>query len=345
MPHASDGEISLMEIGSILLRQRKLLFILATAGMLVGLVFGLTSPRLYVSQATFIPQEGEGSGMSAVAIAASQFGFDVQGGGAGWGPPVYVELLRSRAVLEPIALDSFRVAERGGEVVALADLLEAHGETPAREADQAYRALQSVVEAHEVPSFGAVKFSVTTPWPSVSHTIAERLLSAVNEFNLQKRKSQATAERRFVEARAAESEAALREAEERLKSFLERNRAYNRSPDLLFEQQSLQRQVALRQDLHTTWMKAREEARIREVRNTPVITVLEDPGVAVTPQSRRVVVKAILGLLGGILLAVTIAFLMHFGTRGKVGGTEEAREFFQLMEEATPRFLRRRGSA
>ncbi len=200
------------------------------------------------------------------------------------------------------------------------------------------RALAEIVKSREVRALGAVEVAVSTRWPSVSLSLTERLVHGVNQFNVETRKSQAAAERQFVEAQADEAERALREAEDRLQGFLQRNRETS-SPQLAFEHDRLQRQVALRQQVYTTLVQSREEARIREVRDTPVITVLETPRLPVMPEPRRSVLRSVLGGLTGGLLGVLIAFLAQGIIAAQRQERGEAREFFHLVREATPRFL------
>jgi uncharacterized protein involved in exopolysaccharide biosynthesis len=252
-------------------------------------------------------------------------------------------LLRSQAILEPIALDTVAVEEEGGRRVALMDLLRIQGPGPERRADRAVRVLRRLVTANEVRALGAVKVSVTTRWPSVSLTLAERLLRAVNQFNLETRKSQAAAERQFVEGQAAEAERLLRAAEDRLQVFLQRNRTFAGSPELNFEHDRLDREVALRQQVYTSLLQNREEARMREVRDTPVITMLENPRLPVVGEARDSALKAVLGGIAGGMLGVLIAFLAHGVAGVRRAPSEETREFFHLLQEATPRFLRRGG--
>lgn len=334
-----DHEVSLLVLGSVLLRWRRTIIALGIVGGAVGLLTGLLTTRVYQSSAKFLPQVPEGNA-SGLALMASQFGIRVPTSGSGWTAPVYVELLRSRALLEPIALDSVVVVEEGGRRVALMDLLRVDAPTPERRADRAVRALAEIVKSREVRALGAVEVVVTTRWPSVSLALAERLVRGVNEFNVETRKSQAAAERQFVEAQAGEAERALREAEDRLQSFLQRNRETS-SPQLAFEHDRLQRQVGLRQQVYTTLVQSQEEARIREVRDTPVITILESPRLPVMSEPRRSVLKGVLGGLTGGLLGVLVAFLAQGIVVAQRQPSGDAREFFDLVREATPRFLAR----
>jgi len=89
------------------------------------------------------------------------------------------------------------------------------------------------------------------------------------------RQSQAAAERGFTEERMAEAQEELRAAENELQRFLQNNRQFQNSPELVFQHDRLQRRVAMRQQVYTSLVQSYEQARIDEVPNTPVITVVE----------------------------------------------------------------------
>jgi uncharacterized protein involved in exopolysaccharide biosynthesis len=335
-------EVSLLGITNALLRWRRVIIALGVAGVLAGLAFALFSTRLYVSSAAFVPQGSE-AGPSGLAAAASQLGIRVASGSNSWGPAMYVELLNSNDLLEPIVLDTIAVAERGGRRIPLMELLKAAGANDAIRRNNAIIRLRRLIDAKEEKLLGTVRLSVATPWPSVSVGIAQRLVERVNQFNLETRKSQAAAERQFVEAQATAAEDALRSAEDRLQVFLQRNRTIAGSPELAFERDRLEREVSLRQQLHTSWLQSREEARIREVRDTPVITVVEEPRLPVVGESRGVIRKAFFGgALAGII-GVLIALTASAIAAARRAPSDDAREFFELIEAVKPRFLTKGG--
>lgn len=339
--YRDDDEISLWALATVLVRHRRLIAALALIGAALGLTLGLLSTRVYTSTAVFIPQGSEAPNSGGLAAAASQLGIRVATSGVAWGPPLYVELLRSRALLEPIVLDTLVVPEQGGRRIGVMDLLGIRARTLPQRVDLAVRVLAGKIAAREERTIGAVRVSVTTQWPSVSLALANRLVSGVNEFNATTRKSQAAAERQFVEGQVAEADAALRTAENRFEEFLQRNRATAGSPQLAFERDRLQRDVTRRQSLQTSWMQSREEARIREVRDIPVITVLEKPQLPILGQPRNSIQKAVLGGFGWGVVGVLIAFLLE-GVRSARGAAgKEVGEFFRLVDDATPRFLKK----
>jgi uncharacterized protein involved in exopolysaccharide biosynthesis len=164
--------------------------------------------------------------------------------------------------------------------------------------------------------------------------VAERVLDLVHRFNLETRQSQALAERRFIEARLAETERELVASEGRLQAFLERNRRYDNSPDLRFEYERLQRQVGLRQQVYNSLSQSYEQAKIEEVRNTPVLTVVEPPVRPVEPDSRGLLPKALIGLFLGGFLAVGLVAGRELVRETRHQTPEEYRELERLGREA-----------
>jgi LPS O-antigen subunit length determinant protein (WzzB/FepE family) len=220
------------------------------------------------------------------------------------------------------------------------DLLQIDGASPSLRMESAVRTLRQIVTASEDIKLGAVKLTVTTKWPSVSLRVADRLVNGVNQFNVETRKSQAAAERQFVEAQAGEAESALRAAEDRMQFFLQRNRA-SAAPELAFEQDRLQRDLNLRQQVYTQLVQNREEAKIREVRDIPVITILESPRLPAVAKPRNMVLRILIGGLGGGMLGVLFALAANGMAGARRASTDDARDFFQLLEEAKPRFPKR----
>lgn len=333
-------EFSLLSVSLLLLRHRRLIVGFIVVGIVLGVVVALLTPRKYEATTTFIPTEAE-SPASGLALAASQLGIRVPSGSSTWGPPLYVELLNTRSILDSVSSDTVVVTEEGARRAAVVDLLEVRAPTPERRAELAARRLRTMISATEVKQLSGVKLAVVTRWPSVSLAIAQRLVRGVNQFNLSVRKTQASAERSFVEAQAADAEKALRVAEDRLQGFMQTNRMIAGSPELTLQRDRLQRDVSLRQELQTSWLKSREEARIREVRNTPVITILEEARLPTVPQPRGLLLKALFGAIAGGAIAVVVALLVRWAAAARATPASEERELLDLVEELIPRFLRR----
>jgi len=338
-----EDEMSLFTLGSVLLRWRWAITVLGLGGATLGLAAGLTAPRVYVSSATLLPETSAAEPASALATAVSQFGIAMPRSGTVWGPSLYVELLQSDLILEPIVLDTVVLAEEDGRRLALLDLLNIKAPTLALSSHHGVQVLRSRVKVIPDKNLGGVRLSVTTRWPSVSLVIAQKLLEGVNRFTLETRRSQAAAEREFVEGQTADAEHALRVAEDRLQTFLERNRAISGSPELELARGRLEREMAMRQAVYSTLMQNLAVEKLREMRNTPMITVLEAPQLPVVGEARKTVLRTVVGGLAGGMLGVLVAFIMYGGAAVRRASGEDAQEFFELVEQGTPPFLRGKG--
>jgi uncharacterized protein involved in exopolysaccharide biosynthesis len=160
-----------------------------------------------------------------------------------------------------------------------------------------------MVAAQSIMKTGVISLDVTAGSPQLAHDVADSVLSVLNRFNLERRQTRATAERRFVEARLAQVRSELRVSEEVLSSFLVTNKQIS-SPNLSLVHDRLQQDVELHRALFTSLSQSYEQARIDEVRNIPVISPVEQASVPVRPDSRRVVAKAAAGFVAGLILAI-----------------------------------------
>ena len=86
------------------------------------------------------------------------------------------------------------------------------------------------------------------------------------------------------------------------------------------------------QQIYTSLAQAYEQAKIEEVRDTPVITVLQPPEIPVLPNSRRVVVKTVLGFILGLGCAATLVLLRVTLQRRRQAGEVELVEFSTMWD-------------
>lgn len=333
------GDVSLFDIASILLRSRWRVFRWMFVGAVLAVLPILFREATYTSTASFISHGAPDQGRAGLASLAGQFGLAVSSGGSpAESPQFYAYLLQSRAILAPIAADSFAVPELENDRQPLLDLLGVEGNSTAARLEEGINALSDIVATSIGRETGVLTVSVETPWPSLSYTLTDRLLAGLNNFNLQTRQGQASEERRFAEERLAEARTALRAAEDGLQLFHQRNRGFSNSPELLLERDRLEREVGAEQQIVTSLAEAYEEARIREVRDTPVLTVIEEPAVPTRPNARGRVRRAVMGaILGGALAAFVL--LIHEGLRRKrQAGDPEAEDFLVALRDIKPQF-------
>ena len=122
-----------------------------------------------------------------------------------------------------------------------------------------------------------------------------------------------------------------------MQAFLQANRQWENSPDLTFQHDRLERDISLRQQVYTTLVQSFEQARITEVRDTPVITVLQAPFFPPGPDDARMLLVIALGIVLGGMLGVILAFVVEAMKRPAPG--DPARADFQQTWEGLVRSL------
>jgi len=296
-------------------------------------ILTLSTPLLYVASASFIPDGNESPG-SGLASIAGQFGVALPSANQSQTPAFYVSLLTSRVLLRNIARDTFDVQEMGDSRVAVLDLLQIPQGTEASREEQGIRVLTGMVTSRAVPSTGEVVVTAGTQWPSVSLAIVTRLVDGVNAYNQRTKKGQAVTERKFIEGRLDVARTELRATEDLLQEFVTKNRQLGNSPELTFQRDRMQRDVTLRQQVFATLMQSYEDARIREVRDTPSIRVFEPPSVPTAPKSRGRLLKISLGVTLGAFIGVLMAVLSEFMHRRRVEQNIETDKFLAALNQA-----------
>jgi uncharacterized protein involved in exopolysaccharide biosynthesis len=331
---AQEHDVSIVGVLNVLLRRRWLLIVLPLLSLLAVAGARLAMPRQYATTAAFMPHQS-GSTPGNLSGLAAQFGITVPGGEPGESPAFYADLIRSRAILEPLIADSYPVRTGEGEgTTTLTQLYRVRRGSPAELHEKTLGKLRDHLSVTTSRNTDVVRLSVQTPDPEVSRQVGARIIELVNRFNLETRQTQAGEERRFVETRMGEARSELRQEEQRLAAFLDRNAQFGRSPGLALEHERLQREVAWRQQVFTSLAQAYEQSRIEEVRNIPVITIIEPPTLPVRPEGRGVVRWGILALVAGLVLAVVLAFTLEFFRQSGAEEGEEYTEFARLRREA-----------
>ena len=335
-PRPND-EISLWEVLAVLLRRRGTIVLTTLLTAAAAVAFTLLRADTYTTEASFRPQ-GSDASLSQLMSLASQFGVRVPGAmrDEELTPAFYADLLASREILHRVAGREFAVEGVGR--ASLADLFEIEEDTEELRLEEAIEELQDdVLTISTGRETGIVTVEVQTKWPDLSQEIAERLLDEIARFNLHTRQSQAAAERVFIEERVDSAREALLAAESEMQAFLQANRRWEDAPDLIFQHDRLERDISLRQQVYTTLVQSFEQARISEVRDTPVITVLQAPFFPPGPDEDRLLLVVALGLVLGGMAGVVLAFVVEAVKRPAPG--DPAREDFQQTWEGLVRSL------
>lgn len=334
--HGDEDALSMFGLVNPLLRHPWI--VVAVPLVLVALVSVVTvlGPPRFTASSAFVPQGGAEGQVGRLSMLADQFGLDLgTSAQPAVSPEFYAELLRSRDILEPVVTQPYRTPRilDGDTTLVVGDLverLEARGETREERVLRAVEELQERLNVETDLAAGIVSVSVTGPGPELAAEVNRRILEELSAYNLEKRQSQAAAERRFVEERLEEAQDELLLAEQELEGFLERTRRFEDSPRLRFERDRLQRQVDMRQQLYASLNQSYQQARIAEVRNTPLITIVERPRAPVEPDPKRLPIRIALAFVVGLVAGMGAAYVVDYARGARLRESDEFQEFVLL---------------
>ncbi len=273
--------------------------------LLIGTFF---FKRQYRATAKFSPESGSAGRVSgSLADLASQFQLDL--GSQGIKPlPYYSVVLRSDVIIDRVLDSKLDLPEYPS---TLWDYLEpqfSHSDSLPREKVRKWLRDRVAVTADNRAT--TMDLAVTLPDRRVAAVAVNNFLKALNAFNSSSRASQARARREYLEHALTMQFDSLRRTEDSLQVFLERNRSYRDSPALEFQQTRLRRQADLNQQVVSTIQRDLEAARLDEINETPILSVIDSaapPLNTVSPKRRR---TAMLGLVLGI---VGLSYLVILG--------------------------------
>jgi len=219
---------------------------------------------------------------------------------AGTSPQFYAELFRSNSVLTEIVRSKFADSP-DTNAREMEEILVNRPPSPYR-TELAVRKLRQLSDVSFDTRTGIVDIGVYARSPVLAKEVCDAFLAGVADFDLKKRQSKAKAERVFMEERYRAAGDDLRGAEEQLRSFYATNRSFENSPALRLAGERLQRDVTIRQELFLNIARQLEEARIQEVRDTPVFSIIDSPTIPTRralPRRRQILLAGV--VLGGLI--------------------------------------------
>jgi uncharacterized protein involved in exopolysaccharide biosynthesis len=330
----SGGEVGLLELVNVLLKRWRIIVGLPILGAVIAAAVSFVVPKTYTATTTFVPEARRQPRLPAsLAGLAGQLGFSL-GGEATESPRFYADVVRSREVLERILLSQYVNPDRladNADSTTLLRILRVDGRDAADSLHEGVKELEDLVSARVSAQTNIVRLSVDARYPDLAAAVANRLVEYLNDFNAKTRQSQARERRRFIEGRLDDGQGELRTAEESLRAFYERNRSWQQSPQLVFEEGRLRRQVDIRQEVYLTLSREYETARIEEVNDTPVITVIDRASPPQEKSSPKRTLLVSVSFLLGVIVAAFWAVSAESFDRAKVRDVGDYEEFSGLV--------------
>jgi uncharacterized protein involved in exopolysaccharide biosynthesis len=283
---------------AIVSRWRALVALPVLGAALAFLISFVITPT-YTSTTRFIADAPDRSStLGSFANVASQLGVGLPASPSN-SPAFYADVLNSNEIMGRVLQTRIRrPGGAAGDSIAVMELYAKKKGTPAEWMDRALTNLRKKSAVSVNPKTGIIELQASAPDPVAAQVIAERFVTALNQFNLSTRQSQAGQRRRFTGERLRDAEDSLGRLNDAVQYFLQTNRSFRDAPALQAQYDRLQRQVNVYQELFLTLRRDYETARINEVNDTPVITVVEH---ATVPLRRSAPSRALMAVLGAML--------------------------------------------
>jgi uncharacterized protein involved in exopolysaccharide biosynthesis len=321
-------------LAGIIDRWRLVLWVMAGTVVAAALAAVLLPP-VYQAHASFVTAgstnskmasalSGGGAGLQGIA---SQLGVS-SGGDPSESPNFYVRLIESQELKRRLLRSRFQ-DPRGkspADSATLLEILRPRGSNPQQRMELGIKKLgQSITTDFDLKT-NLVLLTVNARWSQLAAAIANRTIELVDGFNHEQRVSRARSKRVFVQSRLDSAKAELRNAEQQQRVFYDQNRSWRTSPQLVFDEGRLRRNVDVASDLFLTLQRQFETARLDEFNDAAEITVV-DPAVppwkAQWPRYWILLASSLfVGALLGIMVAGSAAILADW--RGRNPATASA---------------------
>ena len=313
-------------IAGILLRWRTIAAI-ACGSVLLGMSATVILPPVYQSRASFVANGSAGSALQKAFGSnrgldglISQFGGGV-GGDPSESPNFYVQLISSRELLTRLLQSRFPNprTDAPNDSATLLTILRIRKPDARRQLELGVQKMNKSIGLGLDSKTNLVWFSVDAQWGELSAQVANKVVDLVSSFDREIRVSKAKSTRVFLQMRYDSAQAALRGAEATQRYFYEKNRGIIGAPSLRYEEQRIRRDVDMASDLYVTLARQLEVARIDEINDAALITVIDSavvPRKALWPRYWVMLFSASsLGLLAGLIGAGSATVLAHWRAR------------------------------
>ncbi len=304
-PFDDESSIDFTELFAVIWRAKKKIFLFVVAATVLAIIISLILPKAYKSTATILPET------NASKLSALGGPFDIAslaGVNVGEAPltKLYPDIAKSEAVLKNIIYTQYKTDEMSSPE-NLIQLWEISGKTPYEQYVTALKILGSALSIDVDRMTSVMTVSIETKDPELSADIVNNVVAGLNNFMLTKRKSSASEQRAWIAERLSEVKVSLDSSEDALTKFREQNRQVASSPQLQMQQERLMQAVQLNSTLYIELRKQYELAKIDEIKNIPIINVLD----AARPAAFKDKPKR-------AVIVLVVFFLAFFGSVGYV---------------------------
>ncbi|MDD2539978.1 MAG: GNVR domain-containing protein [Desulfuromonadaceae bacterium] len=204
----AEEEINLLELLRVIVRNLPLIAKITGTVALLSIVVSLTMKNIYTAKATLLPPQKDSGGGAAALLASMGGGLAGLAGGLGGGGTtgLYLEILKSRSVAD-----------------AVIKRLDLQKELKAKNGEDTRKKLEGLVK-FQAGKDGFITVSADYTDPVKAALLANTFVDELQNKSLSLNLSKAGTERNFLEKRLVVVKRDLKNAEDEMKNFQEKNK-------------------------------------------------------------------------------------------------------------------------
>ena len=264
---------NVVEIVSTLWNSRKLFVYIVGIASALSVIVSFLLPEYFRSTAILLP-ETEKSKLSALGGLSDLASLAGVNTGEASLVKLYPTIIKSESVLKSVIYTQY-YSKKFKDSVNLIQFWDVDAKTPELVYESTLGLLREQLDVSMDNKTGVVTISLETKEPQLSADIVNKVTSELDKYIRTKRTTNASEQRKWIEARLSEVKADLEKSENTLKEFREKNRRVNDSPQLLLEQERLIREVQINATLYAELKKQYEIVKIEEIKNIPIINIMD----------------------------------------------------------------------
>ncbi len=303
----------------IISQWKKILIIVASLTILSG-IYLFFIPNIYTAETSILPEMEKNKmlGMISNLNIAAATGLTL---GETPVSKLYPMIIKSSRVLYEVIYTKYNTDEFK-DSVDLIRYWKIEKKSEPENYEAALKRLRNRMDVAFDNKLGTLILKVDMEEPKLAADVANNITAQLDDYTRTKKKTGVTLQREFIEKRLQEVKLTLQTAEDNLTYFREKNRRIGDSPELMIAEERLIRNVQINSTIFIELTKQIEIARIEEIKNIPLINILD---YARIPIQKSYPHRAIMFIL--IFIFCTAIISLYFGIKPDI-----KRKYRQIKE-------------
>lgn len=314
----SSEELSVVDLIQILWSHKLILLFIIFSFTAIGILYAIKAKDVFTTSTVFITKSGNTSN-SNFANLASLAGISIDVYSNNGDPADYLDqVIQDKEFLLPIIEKKWVYK---GDSLYLYQIWNPKPDSTLNSSKYVNDKLNldnirrnNFLNLYKDPKKGILTLTINSPDPKLSFDLNIFVISKLSDFIRNSLKSQAKEKRVFIEERITEVKEDLRNSENALARFKERN-VINSSPKIMLEEMRLTRAVTLNQEIYIQFQKQYEISRIEELNDQPLIQIIKNPEMPIKKskpnRSQIVVLFCIMGVFIGVFGILSFNFMFR----------------------------------